>query len=63
MPAPCALVLLAVTLVVGLPYAHVGEELPEGRAYRAYFTADFVWEVAVVAELAKATCRRGIRIT
>ena len=49
----CALVLLAVTLVVGLPYAHVGEELPEGRAYRAYFTADFVWEVAVVAELSK----------
>jgi hypothetical protein len=48
-----ALVLLVVTLVVGLPYAHVGEELPEGRAYRAYFTADFVWEVAVVAELAK----------
>ena len=48
-----ALVLLVVTLVVGLPYAHVGENLPEGRAYRAYFTADFVWEVAVVAELAK----------
>jgi hypothetical protein len=49
----CALVLLAVTLVIGLPYAHVGEDLPEGRAYRAYFTADFVWEVAVVAELSK----------
>ena len=48
-----ALVLLVVTLVVGLPFAHVGEELPEGRAYRAYFTADFVWEMAVVAELAK----------
>ena len=49
----CALVLLAVPLVVGLPYAHVGIDLPEGRAYRAYFTADFVWEVAVVAELSK----------
>ena len=48
-----ALVLLVVTLVVGLPFAHVGEDLPEGRAYRAYFTADFVWELAVVAELAK----------
>ena len=48
-----ALVLLTVPLVVGLPYAHVGENLPEGRAYRAYFTADFVWEVAVVAELSK----------
>ena len=48
-----ALVLATVPIVVGLPYAHVGEDLPEGRAYRAYFTADFVWEVAVVAELAK----------
>jgi hypothetical protein len=51
--AACAFVLLSVPLVVGLPFAHVGMDLPEGRAYRAYFTADFVWEVAVVAELAK----------
>ncbi|MEP7307125.1 MAG: hypothetical protein ABJA98_16555 [Acidobacteriota bacterium] len=49
----CALVLLAVPAIVGLPYAHVGIDLPEGRAYRAYFTADFVWEMAVVAEVAK----------
>jgi hypothetical protein len=51
--AACALVLLAVPVIVGRPFAHVGIELPEGRAYRAYFTADFVWGVAVVAELAK----------
>ena len=49
----CALVLLAVPAIVGRPYAHVGIDLPEGRAYRAYFTADFVWEMAVVAEVAK----------
>jgi hypothetical protein len=48
-----ALVLLTVPLVVGLPFAHVGADLPEGRAYRAYFTADFVWEMAVVGEVAK----------
>jgi hypothetical protein len=51
--AACALVLLAVPAIVGLPFARVGEELPEGRAYRAYFTADFVWGVAVVAEVSK----------
>ena len=51
--AACALVLLAVPIIVGRPFAHVGIDLPEGRAYRAYFTADFVWGVAVVAELAK----------
>jgi hypothetical protein len=51
--AACALVLLAVPVIVGRPFAHVGMDLPEGRAYRAYFTADFVWGVAVVAELAK----------
>ena len=49
----CALVLLSVVAIVGLPYAHIGEDLPEGRAYRAYFSADFVWEMAVVAEVSK----------
>lgn len=48
-----ALVLLAVPAIVGRPYAHVGINLPEGRAYRAYFTADFVWEMAVVSEVSK----------
>src|SRR5437879_4387456 len=32
--------LLAVPVVVAIPYARVGADLPEGRAYRAYFTAD-----------------------
>lgn len=45
--------LLLVPLTVGLPFAHVGQLLPEGKAYRAYFTADYVWRRAVVTELAK----------
>ena len=51
--AAVALTLLVVPAVVARPYARVGIDLPEGRAYRAYFTADFVWELAVVAEVAK----------
>ena len=45
--------LLVVPLVVGAPFALVGEEIHAGKAYRAYFTADYVWRRAVVAELAK----------
>ena len=48
-----ALLLILVPLVVGLPFAHVGEMTPDGQAYRAYFTADYVWRRAVVIELAK----------
>ena len=48
-----ALLVLIVPLVVGLPFAHVGEITPDGQAYRAYFTADYVWRRAVVIELAK----------
>src|SRR5205823_12251978 len=44
-----ALLLLLVPLVVGRPFARVGTDLPDGRAYRAYFTADFVWRMAVTA--------------
>lgn len=51
--AALAAALLLVPLVVAAPFAHVGETLPEGKAYRAYFTADYVWRRAVVAELAK----------
>ena len=40
-------------LVVARPFALVGVEIPEGHVYRAYFTADYVWGRAVVAELAK----------
>ncbi|MBI1872861.1 MAG: hypothetical protein HYS05_03095 [Acidobacteria bacterium] len=50
---PVLLVLAVVPLVVGRPYARVGEMRPEGKAYRAYFTADFVWAMAVVAEVSK----------
>ena len=39
--------------VVALPYAHVRAAVAGGRAYRAYFTADFVWAMSVVAEIAK----------
>ena len=48
-----ALVTLLVPLVVALPFAHVGEITGAGQAYRAYFTADYVWRRAVVIELAK----------
>lgn len=47
------LLLLLVPLVVARPFSRVGEPLPEGKAYRAYFTADYVWRMVVVAELAK----------
>ena len=47
------LLLLLVPLVVGLPFAHVGEISAAGQDYRAYFTADYVWRRAVVVELAK----------
>ena len=47
----CAL--LIVPLMVARPFAFVGVEIPEGHVYRAYFTADYVWSRAVVAELAK----------
>jgi len=45
--------LLVVPLTVGLPFARVGERLPEGEAYRAYFTADYIWRRVVVAEVSK----------
>lgn len=45
--------LLLVPLVVAWPFSMVGVEIPEGHVYRAYFTADYVWRRAVVAELAK----------
>jgi hypothetical protein len=48
-----AALLLIVPVVAGLPFAHVGEINGEGQFYRAYFTADYVWRRAVVAELAK----------
>ena len=47
-----ALLLILVPLIVGWPFAHVGDITPAGQAYRAYFTADYVWRRAVVIELA-----------
>ena len=51
--AVCLLIAL-VPAIVGRPFSRVGETLPDGgKAYRAYFTADFIWRMAVAAELAK----------
>lgn len=47
------LLLLLVPLIVGRPYSRIGADVPDGRAYRAYFTADVVWAMAVVSEVAK----------
>jgi hypothetical protein len=47
--------LLVVPLVVAGPFSRVGERDASGNLrYRAYFTADFLWHVALTAELAKA---------
>jgi hypothetical protein len=48
-----AIALLVVPLVTWAPYDHVREPVADGEAYRAYFTADFVWGMTVTAELAK----------
>lgn len=50
---PFLLVLLIVPLVVARPFWRVGARVPDGTAYRAYFTADYVWRMAIVAEVAK----------
>ena len=51
--AVCILVIVAAG-IVARPFSRVASPLPDGgRAYRAYFTADFVWRMAVAAELAK----------
>ena len=48
------LVLLIVPALAGPPFARLGERDAEGnRYYRAYFTADFVWHMAVTSELDK----------
>lgn len=52
--AAVLLLILIVPLVVGLPYAHVGETVDGGgRAYRAYFTADFIWAMTAVSAVSK----------
>ncbi len=52
--AAVCLTMLMVPAIVGRPYSRVGETLPDGgQAWRAYFTADFVWAMAVVSEVSK----------
>ena len=48
-----ALLVLLVPLITWAPYDHVREPVPDGEAYRAYFTADFIWAMTVTGELAK----------
>jgi hypothetical protein len=51
--AVCILVILTAG-IIARPFSRVASPLPDGgRAYRAYFTADFIWRMAVAAELAK----------
>ncbi len=47
------ILLVVVPVVVARPFSLVGAVLDDGQVYRAYFTADYVWRRAVVAELAK----------
>ena len=48
-------VLLLVPAVLWRPFTRVGAVDAEGnRRYRAYFTADFLWHIALTAELARA---------
>jgi len=52
--AALLLVSMLVPIVAGPPFVRLGATDPEGnRYYRAYFTADFVWHMAVTAELKK----------
>jgi hypothetical protein len=48
------LLLLLVPAVFVLPYKNLGARDADGnRFYRAYFTADFIWHMALTAELTK----------
>ena len=50
------LVLLVVPLLVARPFSRIGDRDADGNLrYRAYFTADFLWHVALTAELAKGS--------
>ena len=43
------LTLMIVPLVTWAPYDHVREPVVDGQAYRAYFTADFIWAMTVTS--------------
>jgi hypothetical protein len=52
------LVLMVVPLLVARPFSRLGERDAEGALrYRAYFTADFLWHIALAAELSKGAAR------
>jgi len=51
--AAVGVALLVVPVITFAAYDHVAEPTSEGEAYRAYFTADFVWAMTVTTELAK----------
>lgn len=54
--AALLLTLCLVPAIVGRPFANIGRVEGDGaHRYRAYFTADFVWHMAVVEELSKPT--------
>ncbi|MEO7598210.1 MAG: hypothetical protein ABIV50_04720, partial [Opitutus sp.] len=47
------LALSIVPMVTWAPFRHVRQPVVEGEAYRAYFTADFIWAMTVTSEIAK----------
>lgn len=52
--AALLLALLIVPAIAGVPFSRIGERGDDGlRRYRAYFTADYLWHVALTAELAR----------
>jgi hypothetical protein len=51
--AAATLVLVIVPMITWAPYDHVREPVPDGEAYRAYFTADFIWAMTVTSQIAK----------
>lgn len=52
--AALLLTLMVVPAIAGPAFARIGDRDSEGRLrYRAYFTADYLWHVALTAELAK----------
>ena len=48
-----AVIWLITLVIVAAPFWNVGRETPEGVAYRAYFSADLMTHLSVVAELQK----------
>ena len=52
--AALLLALMLVPVITGVPFMRIGSRDTEGRrSYRAYFTADYLWHVALTSELAR----------